>query len=151
MRRASAAIHVIDDVLQRCRAGEPERSLTVDSGQWASAIADCGHLALPVAAPEAGFPAIPKRTTAVAQNFIEMQVHIAVDGHVLKQMARSRAGDLGMVCQTDVMQTREVELDEGLRINLPHLEVRHSCQQNRPGTRLGARSCRLQSECYYGK
>jgi hypothetical protein len=56
-----------------------------------------------------------------------------------------------MVCETDVMQAREVELDEGLRINLPYLEVRHPCEQNRTRTRFGARSGRRYGKCHYSK
>jgi len=118
----------------------------MDSAEWASALAGGRHLALPVATSEAGFAAISERPAAIAQNLIEMKVEVAVNGGALKQMTCGRAGDLGMVCETDVMQAGEIELDEGLRINLPHLEVRRACEQNRPGTRFGARSSRRQSK-----
>ena len=99
----------------------------MDSAEWASTVARGRHLALPAATSETGFSAIPERAAAIAQNLIEMKVEVAVNGGALKQMTCGRAGDLGMVCETDVMQTCEVELHEGLRINLPHLEVRHAC------------------------
>jgi hypothetical protein len=140
----SAAVHVIDDVIERRRTGEPERSLAMDSAKRASTVAYGHDLALPVAA-------IPERAAAIAQDLIEMKVEVAIDWGALNQMACGRAGDLGMVCETNVMQTREIELDKGLRINLPHLEVRHACQQNRPGTRLGARSSHRYSKRHYSK
>jgi hypothetical protein len=80
-----------------------------------------------------------------------VNVEVPVDGGALNQMACDRTRDLGMIRETDVMQAREVELNERLRVDLPHLEVRHACEQNRPGTRFGARSSRRHSECHYGK
>jgi len=50
------------------------------------------------------------------------------------------AGDDRVVCQADVVQAGEVELDERLPAGLPHLKVRLAGELDRPLAGLGRRA-----------
>ena len=58
---ASGRVHIIDDVCQRCGAGEHKRPLPVDSRQRAGAVAQRHHVALSIAPGEDALATIPER------------------------------------------------------------------------------------------
>ena len=119
---ASGRVHIIDDVCQRCGAGEHKRPLPVDSRQRAGAVAHRRHVAVPIAPGEAALATIPERAAVIAQDLVEGKAKVTVGRSALDQVACDDAGHDRAVCQADVVQAGEVELDERLPAGLPHLE-----------------------------
>src|SRR6266550_5124714 len=148
---ASGRVHIIDDVCQRYGAGEHKRPLPVDSRQRAGAEAHRHHVALPIAPGEAALATIPERAAVIAQNLVEGKAKVTVGRSALDQVAFDDAGHDRAVCQADVVQAGEVELDERLPAGLPHLKVRLAGELDRPVAALGRRASRRHSECHYSK
>ena len=65
---------------------------------------------------------IPERAAVIAQNLVEGKAKVTVGRSALDQVAFDDAGHDRVVCQADVVQAGEVELDERLPAGLPHLE-----------------------------
>jgi hypothetical protein len=136
---ASGRVHIIDDVCQRCGAGKHKRPLPVDSRQRAGAVAHRHHVALPIAPGEDALATIPERAAVIAQDLVEGKAKVTVGRSALDQVACDDAGHDRAVCQADVVQAGEVELDERLRAGLPHLKVRLAGELDRPVAGLGRR------------
>ena len=107
---ASGRVHIIDDVCQRCGAGEHKRPLPVDSRQRAGAVAHRRHVAVPIAPGEAAPATIPERAAVIAQDLVEIKAKVTVGRRALDQVACDDAGHDRAVCQADVVQAGEVEL-----------------------------------------
>ena len=123
----------------------------MDSRQRAGAEAHRHHVALPIAPGEAAIATISERAAVIAQNFVEGKAKVAVGRSALDQVACDDAGHDRVVCQADVVQAGEVELDERLRAGLPHLKVRLTGELDCPVAGLGRRASRRHSECHYSK
>src|SRR5207302_333803 len=84
---ASGRVHIIDDVCQRCGAGEHKRPLPVDSRQRAGAEAHLHHVALPIAPGEAALARIPERAAVIAQDLVEGKAKVTVSRNPLDEVA----------------------------------------------------------------
>src|SRR5256885_17153997 len=84
---ASGRVHIIDDVCQRCGAGEHKRPLPVDSRQRAGAEAHRHHVAVPIAPGEAALATIPERAAVVAQDLVEGKAKVTVVRTALDQLS----------------------------------------------------------------
>src|SRR5213075_2808983 len=89
---ASGRVHIIDDVCQRCGAGEHKRPLPVDSRQRAGAVAHRRHVAVPIAPGEAAPATIPERAAVIAQDLVEVKTKVTVGRNALDQVAFDDAG-----------------------------------------------------------
>ena len=85
-------------------------------------------------------PRYPERAAPIAQNLVEGKAKVTVGRNALAQVAFDDAGHDRAVCQADVVQAGEVELDERLRAGLPHLKVRLAGELDRPVAALGRRA-----------
>ena len=125
--------------------------MPVNSRQRAGAEAHRRHVAMPIVPGEAASATIPERAAVIAQNLVEGKAKVTVGRTTLGQVAFDDAGHDRAVCQADVVQAGEVELDERLRAGLPHLNVRLAGELDRPVAALGRRASRRHSECHYSK
>ena len=85
---------------------------SVDSRQRAGAVAQRHHVALSIAPGEDALATIPERAAVIAQDLVEGKAKVTVGRNALDQVAFDDAGHDRVVCQADVVQAGEVELDE---------------------------------------
>ena len=104
--RRSGRVHIIDDVCQRCGAGEHKRPLPVDHCQRAGAAAHCDHVALRPAPGEDALATIPECAAVIAQDLVEGKAKVTVGRSALDQVACDDAGNDRAVCQADARAGR---------------------------------------------